>query len=61
LIDDFPDDLRVGIMASGGLSHFLVNEELDREVIDEHCQQKGITPVLKALPAEEACIVQALR
>lgn len=34
LIESFPGDLRVGIMASGGLSHFLVEEELDRGVID---------------------------
>lgn len=33
LIDAFPDDLRVGIMASGGLSHFLVNETLDDKVV----------------------------
>ena len=34
LVDSFPQDLRVGIMASGGLSHFLVNEDLDAVVID---------------------------
>ena len=51
LIDDFPDDLRVGIMASGGLSHFLVNEELDREVI-EALRRKDHT-ALKALPAHK--------
>jgi hypothetical protein len=28
------EKLRIGIMASGGLSHFLVNEALDQEVID---------------------------
>jgi hypothetical protein len=33
LIESFPDNLRVGILASGGLSHFLVNEALDREVV----------------------------
>jgi hypothetical protein len=33
LIEVFPDDIRVGILASGGLSHFLVNEELDRHVV----------------------------
>jgi hypothetical protein len=51
LIDEFPDDLRVGIIASGGLSHFLVNEELDREVI-EALQRKDHT-ALKALPAKK--------
>jgi 3-O-methylgallate 3,4-dioxygenase len=48
LIDDFPDDLRVGVMASGGLSHFLVNEELDREVVGALRQKDHAT--LKALP-----------
>jgi hypothetical protein len=33
LIEKFPENLRVGILASGGLSHFLVNEALDREVV----------------------------
>ena len=33
LIDSFAADLRVGIMASGGLSHFLVNEALDDKVV----------------------------
>ena len=30
----FPSNLRVGILASGGLSHFVVDEELDRRVIE---------------------------
>jgi hypothetical protein len=30
----YPKDMRVGIMASGGLSHFRVEEDLDRSVID---------------------------
>jgi 3-O-methylgallate 3,4-dioxygenase len=33
LIGSFPADLRVGVMASGGLSHFLVNETLDNQVV----------------------------
>jgi 3-O-methylgallate 3,4-dioxygenase len=33
LVASFPQDIRVGILASGGLSHFLVNEDLDRKVI----------------------------
>ena len=32
-IASFPGDARVGVIASGGLSHFLVLEDLDREVI----------------------------
>jgi hypothetical protein len=38
-IRSFPDDVRIGIVASGGLSHFTVNEELDRQVI-EACRTK---------------------
>jgi 3-O-methylgallate 3,4-dioxygenase len=34
LVEAFPQDLRVGIMASGGLSHFLVNESLDNTVVE---------------------------
>lgn len=30
----YPKDLRVGIIASGGLSHFMVDEALDHEVIE---------------------------
>ena len=45
------DPERVGIMASGGLSHFLVNEELDREVIEALRRKDYAT--LKALPAKK--------
>jgi len=34
LIAGFPEDLRVGLLASGGLSHFVVEEDLDRPVIE---------------------------
>jgi len=34
LIASYPEDLRVGVIASGGLSHFAVDEELDRSVIN---------------------------
>jgi len=34
LIASYPEDLRVGIIASGGLSHFVVDEELDDGVIE---------------------------
>jgi 3-O-methylgallate 3,4-dioxygenase len=33
LIKTFPGDLRVGFMASGGLSHFQAEEDLDDAVI----------------------------
>ncbi len=29
----FPDDMRVGILASGGLSHFVVDEAFDRAIV----------------------------
>ena len=34
LIERYPEDLRVGLIASGGLSHFMVEEDLDRAIID---------------------------
>lgn len=34
LVAQWPQDLRVGVIASGGLSHFVVDEELDHQVID---------------------------
>jgi hypothetical protein len=43
----FPGDARVGIMASGGLSHFVIDEELDQIVI-------------AALRAKDAAALQAL-
>jgi hypothetical protein len=33
-VEAFPQDLRVGVMASGGLSHFVVDEAFDHGVID---------------------------
>lgn len=30
----YPEDIRVGLIASGGLSHFIVEEEMDRAVIE---------------------------
>ena len=34
LIEGFPGDLRIGLLASGGLSHFVVEEAMDRAIID---------------------------
>ena len=34
LIDAYPKDLRVGFLASGGLSHFCAEEDLDNAVIE---------------------------
>lgn len=33
-IESFPEDISVAVMASGGLSHFVVDEELDRRILD---------------------------
>jgi len=46
-VESCPGNLRVGIMASGGLSHFLVDEELDRGI-------------LKALADKDAAFLQSL-
>jgi 3-O-methylgallate 3,4-dioxygenase len=32
-VETFPADMRVGIIASGGLSHFLVDEDFDRAIL----------------------------
>jgi 3-O-methylgallate 3,4-dioxygenase len=32
-VRSWPGDARVGVLASGGLSHFTVDEELDRRVL----------------------------
>ena len=34
LIRQYPEDLRIGLIASGGLSHFICDQELDRAIID---------------------------
>ncbi|MEX3927416.1 protocatechuate 3,4-dioxygenase [Paraburkholderia sp. BR10936] len=34
LIEAYPEDLRVGVLASGGLSHFVVDEALDNGIIE---------------------------
>jgi len=33
IVQSYPADLRIGILASGGLSHFVVDEDLDRGII----------------------------
>lgn len=48
LVEAFPENIRVGILASGGLSHFLVNEQLDREVVA--ALEKKNHAALKSLP-----------
>lgn len=46
-VETWPGEARVGVLASGGLSHFLVDEDLDRAI-------------LKALAAKDAAFLQAL-
>jgi len=33
-IQDWPDDVRVALIASGGLTHFVIDEDVDNEVIE---------------------------
>ena len=48
LVEAYPQNIRVGVLASGGLSHFLVNEALDRQVVG--ALQREDYPALKGLP-----------
>jgi 3-O-methylgallate 3,4-dioxygenase len=50
-VEAYPDDLRVGIVASGGLSHFTINETLDREVIRALGEKDA--GALQSLPREQ--------
>ncbi|MEV7010037.1 hypothetical protein [Streptosporangium sp. NPDC051022] len=47
----FPDDLRIGVVASGGLSHFVVDEDLDRAFIEG--LETGDENYLASVPASE--------
>jgi len=47
-VESYPSDARIGIVGSGGLSHFVVDEELDRGVI-EACKRKD-ADALQSLP-----------
>src|SRR5207237_10373223 len=48
-VEAWPSRKRVGIVASGGLSHFFVDEELDRHVLQLLTKKDG--DALAALPA----------
>jgi hypothetical protein len=50
-IEAWPAPARVGVVASGGLSHFVVDEELDRRVLD--LLAKKDVAALTALPAAQ--------
>jgi catalytic LigB subunit of aromatic ring-opening dioxygenase len=47
-IEENPMDVRVAVVASGGLSHFVVEEELDRRIIDALLTDDA--GVLRSLP-----------
>ena len=47
----YPADLRVGIVGSGGLSHFVVDEALDRQVLDALAAKDADT--LQSLPRKK--------
>jgi 3-O-methylgallate 3,4-dioxygenase len=40
-VEAWPEDLRVGFVASGGLSHTLINEDLDHQVLDAMAAHDG--------------------
>lgn len=50
-IDAWPSDKRVAIMASGGLSHVIIDEELDQVTID--AMRKKDAPTLCSLPVDK--------
>lgn len=50
-VEAFPQDLRVGVLASGGLSHFVIDEALDRALLEAMKQKDakmlcGVDPAL---------------
>jgi hypothetical protein len=47
-LQSYPSDMRVGVLASGGLSHFTVDEVLDAQVID--ALRANDTAALRSLP-----------
>ena len=50
-VGSWDDGKRVGIVASGGLSHFTIDEELDRRVLDA-CRD-GDAEALRGIPVEQ--------
>ncbi|MBP7339142.1 hypothetical protein [Niveispirillum sp.] len=49
-IEESPSDARVAVVASGGLSHFVVDEELDRQVLAG--LEPGRDALLRSIPPE---------
>ena len=50
-VESYPGDARVGIVGSGGLSHFVVDEALDRGFIDMLKRKDG--EAIQSLPREK--------
>jgi len=50
-IASYPEDLRVGIVASGGLSHFVIDEALDHRILEAF--KSGNTAALASEPAAQ--------
>ena len=50
-VESWPGDARIGIVGSGGLSHFVVDEELDRGIIDALARKDG--EALRSLPRKK--------
>lgn len=50
-VEDWPESLRIGVVASGGLSHFTVDEALDGEVI--RALREKDAAALQNLPREQ--------
>ena len=50
VIEAAPDDLRVAVLASGGLSHFVVEEAIDQQLLDGLADPEG--KALRTLPRE---------
>ena len=51
LVALWPEDLRVGVIASGGLSHFVIDEELDARVL-EAIRRKDLAALAGLDPAQ---------
>jgi hypothetical protein len=47
-IDSSPENIRVAVIASGGLSHFVVDEDLDQKFL--HCLEQGDTRGMTSMP-----------
>jgi hypothetical protein len=50
-VDNWPKEMRIGILASGGLSHVTIDEELDRGILDALVRKD--LGALRALPVNK--------